>query len=794
MISVARGSALEASRLTLTAAVVGAQYLTPSHTYTPSPSSPATYSLAMASVLFARHASLRTAGRLAALRSSVAAAAAAAANGARLASAEAASQGKVARASASSVRVRETASREASRRSKLYELLPSASRGAKQPDERACYRCGLRGHLAAACPQGRTSASGAAAARERRGPVIPLSSDVGAVSEPGADGSGSVVQYNRRMTAALSSDAASVPKMFDEMHLHSVEPNVVSFNTLLSAHRRLGEVDRVLAVLRAMRDCRLEPDVISYTTAMACAFECDRSELGMQLYREMREAGIAPSPLTYSVLISDRAHQRDFATAERLLGELRGAVDAESAAAAAARGAASEATSDAPGSAVRPSSFGRFSPSQYLQAELSKLAGVFAGMAWGAPVDEITRFLQRAERSLGAPADERVYSDVIAALARRGDRAAARHFFNVLRSHGTLRPTVYSYNNMISALLAPPASSGAAAAGTAAAAAHATDELAPLVRDMRADGIAPNARTIELLVNAFLARRDLASAVRLVREVAASGETPPDVATLNVLLQAIVAEETARARRSADATAAATAAPAPAPEAPAPAPLAWTSAELLQHMRAQALQPSARTFAILLSGAADVGSLARLDEITAAMREAGVAPTRFTFNLSLKTAFRAGDRARADAVLASMAAAGVAPDVATFTLLLHNDALPAGVSATGFIDYITERGVQPDGKAYASVVSVLARKGDARAALAALDRCRAEGHVLTAAAAGLVRPLVEADAASEHVAARRAALAAAEAAASAARRGAPRSRPIAQRGPRNRSTSASALA
>eukprot|EP00960_Hanusia_phi_P047258 758317-Hanusia_phi.AAC.10 len=96
------------------------------------------------------------------------------------------------------------------------------------------------------------------------------------------------------------------------MDKDSVQPDIVTYNTILSALRHSPDIQNVFMMLKRMKE-KLTPDIVSFNTALAaCQRRCDW-ESGVAILEMMREEGIDRDVFTYSTLISlcDRCRKYD---------------------------------------------------------------------------------------------------------------------------------------------------------------------------------------------------------------------------------------------------------------------------------------------------------------------------------------------------------------------------------------------------------------------------------------------------------------------------------------------------
>jgi len=147
---------------------------------------------------------------------------------------------------------------------------------------------------------------------------------------------------------AISRRMDMVVAVYDEMRERGVECNIVTFNTLLNALARCGDLRRVPQILEDIKACKppVEPDMITYSTLMkayctagdldmALALLCDvesgtefapdevmynslldgcakqnRMDDALNILAKMKKAGVAPSNYTVSIMIKLLGRQR----------------------------------------------------------------------------------------------------------------------------------------------------------------------------------------------------------------------------------------------------------------------------------------------------------------------------------------------------------------------------------------------------------------------------------------------------------------------------------------------------
>lgn len=88
----------------------------------------------------------------------------------------------------------------------------------------------------------------------------------------------------------------------------TVEPDLITFSTLLKGYCQFAELDKALQVLEAIKIRGLHCDELVYNTLMDGCVKVNDIALGLGLFEEMIRNGLRPSAITHSIL--ERLHQR----------------------------------------------------------------------------------------------------------------------------------------------------------------------------------------------------------------------------------------------------------------------------------------------------------------------------------------------------------------------------------------------------------------------------------------------------------------------------------------------------
>jgi len=134
----------------------------------------------------------------------------------------------------------------------------------------------------------------------------------------------SLAAYNTLIDACTrSSDMARVPQILEDMANDGLEPNIVTYSTIIKGYCLENRLEKAMELLQEMKQStRYRPDEITYNTLIHGYARFGHYEQGMALLAEMQELGVQPSNYTLSVVAKlatrSRRPERAFELCEEL--------------------------------------------------------------------------------------------------------------------------------------------------------------------------------------------------------------------------------------------------------------------------------------------------------------------------------------------------------------------------------------------------------------------------------------------------------------------------------------------
>merc|ERR1719407_37593 len=103
-------------------------------------------------------------------------------------------------------------------------------------------------------------------------------------------------------------------KIQEHMKTNHVQPNVITYSTMLKGHCQNGNIQEGFAILEQMKkDTRMKPDEIMYNSLLDGCAQNSLIDEGLRLLEQMQTEGVPPSNFTLSILVKlmNRARRLD---------------------------------------------------------------------------------------------------------------------------------------------------------------------------------------------------------------------------------------------------------------------------------------------------------------------------------------------------------------------------------------------------------------------------------------------------------------------------------------------------
>jgi leucine-rich PPR motif-containing protein len=134
--------------------------------------------------------------------------------------------------------------------------------------------------------------------------------------------SANVKTYNIIVKAICEmNEHESALSFLDEMRKHGCEPDIFTYNTILSALYKQGKYKEADDLLGKMTET-CPPDVITYNIRMSHLCECDKTSDAEKLLDEMVSKGLNPNIFNFNTLIAGYCKENNMTEAMRIFSDI----------------------------------------------------------------------------------------------------------------------------------------------------------------------------------------------------------------------------------------------------------------------------------------------------------------------------------------------------------------------------------------------------------------------------------------------------------------------------------------
>lgn len=134
-----------------------------------------------------------------------------------------------------------------------------------------------------------------------------------------------LVSFNTLINARAKSGCLAPGSAFDlllEVRQVGLRPDVITYNTLISACSQGSNLDDAVAVFEEMMASECRPDLWTYNAMVSVHGRCGKAQDAERMFRELVEKGFKPDAVTYNSLLYAFAKEGDADTVERVCEEL----------------------------------------------------------------------------------------------------------------------------------------------------------------------------------------------------------------------------------------------------------------------------------------------------------------------------------------------------------------------------------------------------------------------------------------------------------------------------------------
>ncbi|RZC61116.1 hypothetical protein C5167_022889 [Papaver somniferum] len=256
-------------------------------------------------------------------------------------------------------------------------------------------------------------------------------------------------------------------KCFDEMMGRGISPDTITYNSMMDGLCLTGHLEEAVKLSDSMVDTGLEPNVFNYNVLIDGYCKNRKMDEAMQLFKKMKRNGLQPTTVTYNTLLGGLYRDGKVRAANNMFDEMQA-----------------------------------FGPSP----DTVTYGTVLNGYCKNGKVEEAVELFESMEDT-GMLANAYMYSILMHSFFRAGKLGDARKLFNEIPNKG-----VVIYNTMINGLFHNMMSL----------------EAEKLIFEMEEKGCLPNARTYDIIIQAFLIAKETDRALHFLRKMCEKEFVPSD--------------------------------------------------------------------------------------------------------------------------------------------------------------------------------------------------------------------------------------------------------------------------
>jgi len=143
------------------------------------------------------------------------------------------------------------------------------------------------------------------------------------VKQSGLHGSGGHNIFCGLIRACLQrKELVHAMELYEEMDKNDIACSITSFNMLIDALARGGDMTRVARLFRDMCQKNIAPDLVTYSTVIKGYCVKGELEPAMQLFTLMRKRGIKPDSILFNSILDGCAHKQMRTLTEQVLADM----------------------------------------------------------------------------------------------------------------------------------------------------------------------------------------------------------------------------------------------------------------------------------------------------------------------------------------------------------------------------------------------------------------------------------------------------------------------------------------
>lgn len=132
-----------------------------------------------------------------------------------------------------------------------------------------------------------------------------------------------VITYSTMIKAySLANQVDKAEAVLSDIQRDNLSPSLDVYNALLDTHARASHMERASKAFSAITEARLSPDLVSYNTLLKACGSSGSSSMAEKTLRDLRESHLAPDLASYTILLNMHANAGSSYRAQRVFSDI----------------------------------------------------------------------------------------------------------------------------------------------------------------------------------------------------------------------------------------------------------------------------------------------------------------------------------------------------------------------------------------------------------------------------------------------------------------------------------------
>jgi pentatricopeptide repeat protein len=332
------------------------------------------------------------------------------------------------------------------------------------------------------------------------------------------------VLYNSILDICITNNELDKAReIFEEMKNGNIIPSVVTYSIMIKGYGNNKNFEKCYELYNELISKKISPNEVIFGSLMNCAVKCSNLELMIEIYQKMKEFGIETNPIIYTTLIKGFSKQKKYQEAFEIYDSMPKEVKEKSC--IILYNTILDVCSESENFQILLSIFQELKDegkTNLPNPNLVTYITVIKGLIKGKRFDEALKIYNELKNT-NIRLDEIIFNLMIDGFAEAGHQKTAENLFLEMKKLNVKRTSV-----IYSILVKMYAKNGIKKEED-------LTKATELISLMRADGIKPTIITFTTIMQMYIRKKNIKSAINIFQEIKKEGLVP-DVVSYNFII------------------------------------------------------------------------------------------------------------------------------------------------------------------------------------------------------------------------------------------------------------------